>query len=355
MPPASPAATRVWRMASRIEVLPWSTCPRTVTMGGRGLSLPGSSFAREKSSSREVVTTSPCPSADSTATTSSLATGSTVYPNSSATISAVAKSMTWLIVARILEAMSFLMTSTGLTPSFSARSLTDSVGGRTARRSPLVSILVATAGLNAVRAASIAPGARGAAAFRVSLRCWRKLTSSFWLMPSSRASSCAFMPELLIMPPGPNSKPGGASALGGPWVCPPAVRATSPQGGEETFQIAARRLPTWWGGRPYLLDFKPEFWLDRGFQGAIHRPSFAGQFDALRGRVEVGAAAWGPPCSVHAYAAVGLADEADQVRLAGLLPAGDAGPNRLVAPGARPLRRLRRHLPMNGEEKATSQ
>src|SRR5205823_3129196 len=59
-------------------------------------------------------------------------------------------------------------------------------------------------------------------------------------------------------------------------------------------------LPIGWGGRPYLLDFKPEFWLDRGFQGAIHRPSFAGQFDALRGRVEVGAAAWGPPCSTHA-------------------------------------------------------
>src|SRR5205823_13389690 len=90
---------------------------------------------------------------------------------------------------------SFLMTSTGLTPSFSARSLTDSVGGRTARRSPLVSILVATAGLKAERAASIAPGARGAAALRVSLLCWRKLTSSFWLMPSSRASSCAFIPD----------------------------------------------------------------------------------------------------------------------------------------------------------------
>src|SRR5437868_15510582 len=96
--------------------------------------------------------------------------------------------MTWLIVARIFEAMSFLITSTGLTPSFSAKSLTDSVGGRTARRSPLVSILTATeVGLKAERAASIAPGARGAAALRVSRLCWRKLTSSFWLMPSSRS------------------------------------------------------------------------------------------------------------------------------------------------------------------------
>src|SRR5438270_11304081 len=120
--------------------------------------------------------------------------------------------MTWLIVARIFDAISFLITSTGLTPSFSARSLTERLGGRTARRSPFASIFVATAGLKAVRAASIAPGAKGAAALRVSLRCCRKLTSSFWLIPSSRASSCAFMPELLSMPPEPNSKPQGPSA-----------------------------------------------------------------------------------------------------------------------------------------------
>ena len=42
------------------------------------MSLLGSSFASEKSSSREVVTTLPSPSADSIATTSSLDTGSTV-------------------------------------------------------------------------------------------------------------------------------------------------------------------------------------------------------------------------------------------------------------------------------------
>ena len=165
------------------------------------MSLLGSSFAREKSSSREVVTTSPSPLADSTVTTSSLFTGSTVNPNSSATISAVAKSMTWLIVAMMLDVISFLMTSTGLTPSFSARSFTVRVGGSTALRSPFGSIFTATeAGLKAERAASIAPGASGAVGLRVSLLCWRKFTSSFWLIPSSRASSCAFMPELLIIP-----------------------------------------------------------------------------------------------------------------------------------------------------------
>ena len=36
MPPASPAATSVSRMASSSDVLPWSTWPMIVTTGGRG-------------------------------------------------------------------------------------------------------------------------------------------------------------------------------------------------------------------------------------------------------------------------------------------------------------------------------
>ena len=36
IPPASPAATVVLRMASSSEVLPWSTWPMTVTTGARG-------------------------------------------------------------------------------------------------------------------------------------------------------------------------------------------------------------------------------------------------------------------------------------------------------------------------------
>ena len=43
MPPASPAATPVWRIASRSDVLPWSTWPMTVTTGGRGFRSFGSS------------------------------------------------------------------------------------------------------------------------------------------------------------------------------------------------------------------------------------------------------------------------------------------------------------------------
>jgi hypothetical protein len=36
IPPASSAATDVSRIASRSEVLPWSTCPMTVITGARG-------------------------------------------------------------------------------------------------------------------------------------------------------------------------------------------------------------------------------------------------------------------------------------------------------------------------------
>jgi hypothetical protein len=36
IPPASPAATVVSRIASRSDVLPWSTWPMTVTTGARG-------------------------------------------------------------------------------------------------------------------------------------------------------------------------------------------------------------------------------------------------------------------------------------------------------------------------------
>ena len=39
MPPASPAATSVSRIASSSEVLPWSTWPMIVTTGGRSTRL----------------------------------------------------------------------------------------------------------------------------------------------------------------------------------------------------------------------------------------------------------------------------------------------------------------------------
>ncbi len=156
-----------------------------------------SSRPRElKNSSRLVTVTlpSPAPPCCSIATVSPAAIGSTVTPNSSATMEAVSKSMTWLMVAISPFGASFLLTSTAPTPSWSERSLTETLGGSWIFRSPVGAILVATAVLlRAWRAASIAAGDRGAEGFRVS-RLWvRKLTSSFWLMFSSRASSCALI------------------------------------------------------------------------------------------------------------------------------------------------------------------
>ena len=43
MPPRSPAATALLRIASRRLVLPWSTWPMTVTMGARETRFAGSS------------------------------------------------------------------------------------------------------------------------------------------------------------------------------------------------------------------------------------------------------------------------------------------------------------------------
>ena len=55
MPPASPSATLALRMASRSDVLPWSTWPMTVTTGGRGRS----SSARSATSGRWSSTSKP--------------------------------------------------------------------------------------------------------------------------------------------------------------------------------------------------------------------------------------------------------------------------------------------------------
>ena len=54
MPPASPAATLLVRMASSREVLPWSTWPMMVTTGGRQSFSPTATLA----SSAEIWTSS---------------------------------------------------------------------------------------------------------------------------------------------------------------------------------------------------------------------------------------------------------------------------------------------------------
>ncbi len=73
MPPASPSATLVERMASRSEVLPWSTCPIKVTTGARTTTF----------------SSPPSASAASSICSTSKATFSTWCSNSAATSAAV--------------------------------------------------------------------------------------------------------------------------------------------------------------------------------------------------------------------------------------------------------------------------
>ena len=114
MPPASPSATLVWRIVSKSEVFPWSTCPMTVTTGARGARAavetawpaPGSGAARDSSSSS---------SKDTTAAST---------PTSLAIWIAVSASSVWLTVAKMPRPMSRRTMSLERTPSFSESSLT---------------------------------------------------------------------------------------------------------------------------------------------------------------------------------------------------------------------------------------
>src|SRR5947209_14599907 len=107
MPPASPAATSVSRMASSSEVLPWSTCPMIVTTGGRSTS---SSSASSNTGS---------------ASTSSAAwTISISFLNSSARTWMASSVSVWVRVAISPRPISFLITSGTGTPKYSATSLT---------------------------------------------------------------------------------------------------------------------------------------------------------------------------------------------------------------------------------------
>ena len=107
MPPASPAATSVSRMASSSEVLPWSTWPRMVITGGRS--------SRADSSS----------SYSGSATTSSAACWiSILRSRPSASTSIASSERVWVSVAISPSSISFLMTSGAGMPSDSATSLT---------------------------------------------------------------------------------------------------------------------------------------------------------------------------------------------------------------------------------------
>ena len=107
MPPASPPATFVSRIASRSVVLPWSTWPMTVTTGTRATRSSGlatSDSTMTISSSNERIFTS--------------------APNSRAMFVAVSELRVVLMVIINRFSISFFRTSFARTSSLSARSLT---------------------------------------------------------------------------------------------------------------------------------------------------------------------------------------------------------------------------------------
>ena len=107
MPPASPAATSVSRIASSSEVLPWSTWPMTVITGGRSTS---SSSASSKTTSA---------SASSAACVISIR-----FSKTSASTSIASSVRVWVSVAISPSSISFLITSGDESWSDSATSLT---------------------------------------------------------------------------------------------------------------------------------------------------------------------------------------------------------------------------------------
>ena len=114
MPPRSPAATSVARIASSRLVLPWSTWPMTVTMGARGcmqrwdrrprrgLPWPPAAWAPRRSWPRR------------TGRYSALRASATSKPSSLVTSAAVSRSSGWLMLAKMPLLISSRMTSAGV-------------------------------------------------------------------------------------------------------------------------------------------------------------------------------------------------------------------------------------------------
>ena len=107
MPPASPAATSVSRIASSSEVLPWSTWPMIVITGGRSIS---SSSVSSKAGSSSASSVAPIMS--------------TFLSKDSASTSIASSDSVWVSVAISPSSISFLITSGAPSWSDSATSLT---------------------------------------------------------------------------------------------------------------------------------------------------------------------------------------------------------------------------------------
>ena len=121
MPPASPSATFSLRIASRRDVLPWSTWPMTVTTGARGTRTPPDVSVTFASWASAACSIAVCWRESSSSSSNDTTAAST--PNSFAISIASFCSTGWLIVAKIPRARRDFMRSFARTPSFSESSL----------------------------------------------------------------------------------------------------------------------------------------------------------------------------------------------------------------------------------------
>ena len=145
MPPNSCSVTLVFRIASSSDVFPWSTCPMTVTTGGRGRSCDGSISS-------------------STSSRSSADRMSASKPNRAATALTLSWSSGWLIVAMTPMPTSSRMTSPIFRPmrSASSETVTDSGSFKIVRGPASAAGTAAAAGFSTSVGAGVS---RGAGAF----------------------------------------------------------------------------------------------------------------------------------------------------------------------------------------------
>src|SRR5258706_9735859 len=88
-------------------------------------------------------------------------------------------------------------------------------------------------------------------------------------------------------------------------------------------------------------QLRPQLRRHRGAKRSFNLTAFPGDFDALLAAVQVRAAAGGVTRRIDGGGAIRPAHEPDQRAFAGLLPAGDAGADRLM-PALRHPRKARR-------------
>src|SRR6266851_1718962 len=139
------------------------------------------------------------------------------------------------------------------------------------------------------------------------------------------------MPELVIIPNAALGQPKGEFGVPS---CPPATA------GREASSAPPPDLPAS-GEGPLSGQLRPQLRRHRSAQRSFKLTAFPRDLDALLVAVQVGAPTGGVTRRIDGNGAVRPAHQPDQRALAGFLPAGDAGADRLM-PALRHLSQARR-------------